>query len=75
MMYNVSSYSSDTKYQTKPEIGPSMTLRDQFAMAALPAMIKEYPHITKTIIAHDCYGYADAMLRVKKIKSEQDEND
>jgi hypothetical protein len=46
-------------------------LRDKFALAALPALINQYPHICKGMIAEDCYSYADAMLSARKRKADE----
>ena len=37
-------------------------LRDQFAIAALPALIKENPLAHWDIVATEAYQYADAMM-------------
>lgn len=71
--YKIRDTSSDDEFDRKVKL--KRDLRDQFAMAALPAMINQYPHICKSMIADDCYAYADAMLRSREIKGEQNEND
>jgi hypothetical protein len=53
-------------YQLQP-IGPIATLRDQFAMAALPALIFD-PDSVAYPIGHAklAYEYADAMMEARK---------
>ena len=42
------------------------TLRDEFAMAALTALLSK-PFVTKDHqLAKDCYDYADAMMEARK---------
>ena len=40
------------------------TMRDQFAMAALPQLLKDNDYDEA---AEDAYGFADAMLRQRKV--------
>jgi hypothetical protein len=42
-----------------------VSLRDQFAMAALPALIRLYASDGPDLIATYAYGHADAMLKIR----------
>ena len=44
------------------------TLRDQFAMAALPAVMDKVGGFHPTLHAEDAYRVADAMLEARKEK-------
>ena len=58
--------SSGSRYVDEYTVVDGTTLRDEFAMAALPSFsIKGY---TFSEIAHECYSLADAMLAERKLK-------
>ncbi len=43
-------------------------LRDQFALAALPALIAEFPlRGDKSVVSALAYEYADAMIKAREI--------
>ena len=65
-VYESRTHNSDLPSTLDIKFDPNKILRDEFAMAALPAMINQFPHITKTMVADDCYSYADAMLRARQ---------
>jgi hypothetical protein len=45
----------------------NMRLRDEFAMAALPALIRNYPCVSFDIVVRDAYAYADRMLEQREV--------
>jgi hypothetical protein len=65
-----------TEYTTKIPTGPYImetvvevvTMRDQFAMAALPAVMDKVGGFHPPLHAEDAYRIADAMLEARKEK-------
>jgi hypothetical protein len=43
-----------------------LTLRDQFAMAALPAVFAKFQHEGSMVVTRGAYLLADAMMKARK---------
>jgi hypothetical protein len=48
-----------------------VSLRDQFAMAALRGMSEEWPSEEYIVAAEVCYRMADAMMEARKLNAER----
>ena len=58
-------------YQMPAVLSEATTLRDQFAMAALPALIADPDSVAYPIgHAKQAYRYADAMLKAREMELE-----
>lgn len=58
---------------TQLDIEPVVTLRDQFAMAALTGLIAQSPHARSAVeFAYESYLMGDAMLEARNPKKESE---